>query len=290
MLEKLKLLGNLVAIEHTVFSGMFILIALVVAGLQVHLGVVAGLQTLLLCALALLFARNFAMGFNRLVDRKFDIKNKRTQNRPSVDGRINLTTLRVFCVANALCFVGVSYAINALAFKLSLPFLVILAGYSYMKRFSYLAHLVLGVCLGLAPIAGVVAVLGTIPLWSVWLAFGVAFWVAGFDLLYSLQDVEFDRKEGLYSVPAVFGEQVTLWVSRTCHALAVLLWASFVHSAHLGGVAWLGVGVCLGILIYEQWLVLKDFKNIPKAFFVTNGYLGVVFLGFVVMDRGLAWI
>ncbi|BCZ18481.1 4-hydroxybenzoate polyprenyltransferase UbiA [Helicobacter sp. NHP19-012] len=290
MLEKLKLLGYLVAIEHTIFSGMFILIALVVAGLQAHLGFVEGVQTLFLCALALLFARNFAMGFNRLADRKFDIKNERTKNRPSVDGRISLTTLRVFCVANALGFVGVSYAINALAFKLSLPFLAILAGYSYMKRFSYLAHLVLGVCLGLAPIAGVVAVLGTIPLWSLWLALGVAFWVAGFDLLYSLQDMEFDKQEGLYSVPAIFGAQTTLWVSRACHILAVLFWALFAKSAHLGGVAWLGVGVCLMILIYEQWLVLKDFRNIPKAFFVTNGYLGVVFLGFIVVDRGLAWI
>ncbi|BEG57091.1 4-hydroxybenzoate polyprenyltransferase UbiA [Helicobacter sp. NHP21005] len=290
MLEKLKLLGYLVAIEHTIFSGMFILIALVVASLQAHLGLVAGLRNLLLCTLALLFARNFAMGFNRLADRKFDIKNARTQNRPSVDGRISVPTMRAFCVANALGFVGVSYLINPLAFKLSWPFLAILAGYSYMKRFSYLAHLVLGVCLGLAPIAGVVAVLGAIPLWSVWLALGVAFWVAGFDLLYSLQDIEFDRKEGLYSVPAIFGAQVTLWVSRTCHALAVLFWAGFVDSAQLGGVAWLGVGVCLGILIYEQWLVLKDFKNIPKAFFVTNGYLGVVFLGFIIVDRGLAWI
>ncbi|GMB95263.1 menaquinone biosynthesis prenyltransferase MqnP [Helicobacter heilmannii] len=290
MLEKLKLLGYLVAIEHTIFSGMFILIALVVAGLQARLGLLESVQTLFLCALALLFARNFAMGFNRLADRKFDIKNERTKNRPSVDGRISLPTLQVFCVANALGFVGVSYAINALAFKLSLPFLAILAGYSYMKRFSYLAHLVLGVCLGLAPIAGVVAVLGAIPLWSLWLALGVAFWVAGFDLLYSLQDMEFDKKEGLYSVPAIFGAQATLWVSRVCHILAVLFWALFVRSAHLGGVAWLGVGVCLMILIYEQWLVLKDFRNIPKAFFVTNGYLGVVFLGFILVDRGLAWI
>ncbi|WP_104685896.1 menaquinone biosynthesis prenyltransferase MqnP [Helicobacter suis] len=289
MLKKLKLLGDLVAIEHTVFSGMFILIAIVVSSTQAHLSLWFGLKALLLCALALLFARNFAMGFNRLVDRKFDVKNTRTHNRPSVDGRIGIWTLRGFCLANALLFVWVSFMINALAFKLSFVFLLILGGYSYMKRFSYLAHLVLGICLGLAPLAGVIAILGYIPLWSLLLALGVVFWVTGFDLLYSLQDIEFDRKEGLYSVPAIFGEQITLKLSRLAHALAVLCWIGFVNSAQLGLVAALGVGVCLCILIYEQWLVYRDFKNIPKAFFVSNGYLGLVFLGFIVLDRGV-WL
>lgn len=289
MWAKFKLFSALVAMEHTIFSGMFILIAMVVASVQAHASLWFGSSTLILCGLALLGARNFAMGFNRLVDRKFDIKNARTKGRPSVDGRISVLAQVCFCALNALLFVGASYAINALAFKLSFLFLLILGGYSYMKRFSYLAHLVLGVCLGLAPIAGVVAILGAVPLWSVFLALGVVFWVAGFDLLYSLQDIEFDRKEGLYSVPAIFGEQKSLWLSRLAHLLAVLCWVGFVQSAHLGLVADLGVLANLGILIYEQWLVHRDFKNIPKAFFVFNGYLGVVFLGFILLDRGV-WL
>ncbi|GMT38959.1 4-hydroxybenzoate polyprenyltransferase UbiA [Helicobacter bizzozeronii] len=289
MWGKLKLFGALVAIEHTIFSSMFILIAIVVAWAQAHVGFVKGLWLLLLCGLALLGARNFAMGFNRLADRKFDCKNARTKDRPSVNGSLGVFSQLVFCVANALLFVGVSYAINALAFKLSFFFLLILGGYSYMKRFSYYVHLVLGVCLGLAPIAGVVAILGSVPLWSVWLALGVVFWVAGFDLLYSLQDMEFDKQEGLYSVPAIFGAQKTLWLSRVSHLLAVLCWVGFVYSAHLGTIAYIGVLVNLGILLYEQWLVFKDFENIPKAFFVFNGYLGVVFLIFILIDRGV-WL
>ncbi|MFC3847005.1 menaquinone biosynthesis prenyltransferase MqnP [Helicobacter baculiformis] len=287
MWARIKLFSELVALEHTIFSSMFILIAIVVASVQRYASLWCGPKLLLLCLLALLGARNFAMGFNRLVDRKFDKANPRTQKRPSVDGRIQTWGLVGFCVLNALLFVGVSYAINDLAFALSLPFLVILGGYSYMKRFSALAHAILGVSLGLAPIAGVVAILAQIPLWSVFLALGVVFWVAGFDLLYSLQDMEFDRRVGLHSVPAQFGAQKTLEFSRLAHVLAVLCWGGFVWSASLGWLAFSGVLVSALILIYEQFLVHKDFKNIPKAFFVSNGYLGVVFFLFILLDSGV---
>ncbi|WP_104732746.1 menaquinone biosynthesis prenyltransferase MqnP [Helicobacter salomonis] len=287
MWARIKLFGELVALEHTIFSSMFILIAIVVASVQRYASLWCGPELLLLCLLALLGARNFAMGFNRLVDRKFDKANPRTQSRPSVDGRIHIWGLVSFCIFNALLFVGVSYAINTLAFVLSFPFLLILGGYSYMKRFSTLAHVVLGVSLGLAPIAGVVAVLGEIPLWSVFLALGVVFWVAGFDLLYSLQDMEFDKRVGLHSVPAKFGASKTLALSRTAHLLAVLCWYGFVWSAHLSWLAYGGVGASAWILIYEQLLVHKDFKNIPKAFFVSNGYLGVVFFVFILLDGGV---
>ncbi|WP_199764019.1 menaquinone biosynthesis prenyltransferase MqnP [Helicobacter felis] len=287
MWARIKLFGELVALEHTIFSSMFILIAIVVASVQRYASLWCGPELLLLCLLALLGARNFAMGFNRLVDRKFDRNNPRTQNRPSVDGRIQLGGLILFCVLNALLFVGVSYLINALAFVLSFPFLLILGGYSYMKRFSALAHVILGVSLGLAPIAGVVAVLGEIPLWSVFLALGVVFWVAGFDLLYSLQDMEFDKRVGLHSVPAKFGAQKTLELSRLAHVLAVLCWGGFVWCASLGWLAFSGLVVSMGILVYEQLLVHRDFKNIPKAFFVSNGYLGVVFFVFILLDGGV---
>lgn len=153
-----------------------------------------------------------------------------------------------------------------------------------MKRFSSLAHLVLGLALGLAPIAGVIAIMGEIPLWSVVLACGVMFWVAGFDVLYSLQDIQIDKKEGLFSIPSRFGIERALWFSRAFHVLAVVLWCGFVYLAGLGALAWFGVGISAGMLIYEQYLVHKNFSNIPRAFFTTNGYLGFVLLVCIILD------
>ncbi|PAF44314.1 menaquinone biosynthesis prenyltransferase MqnP [Helicobacter sp. 11S02596-1] len=284
MLKRLKNFSELVAFEHTVFSGAFILIAMIVASVQKNGSVWFGFEIFLLCALALVSARNFAMGFNRYADRFIDAKNARTNKRPSVDGRISPNAVLFFCVLNALIFVGVSYAINNLAFYLSIPFLIVLGGYSYMKRFSYLAHLVLGISLGLAPLAGSIAVLGAIPLWCLFLCLGVMFWVAGFDLLYSLQDIAFDRAEGLYSIPSIFGEAKTLLISRIFHIFAVIFWALFVYVSHGWIFAYIGLVVSMGMLIYEQYLVSVDFRNIPKAFFVTNGYLGFVFFIFILID------
>ena len=153
-----------------------------------------------------------------------------------------------------------------------------------MKRFSSAAHLVLGLSLGLAPIAGVAAVSGEIPLWSVYLCVGVLFWVAGFDLLYALQDIHHDKKEGLYSIPSVFGVKKTLWISRVFHVLTLVFWASFIKEANLGIWMWMGLLVAMIALCFEQYLVSKNFKHIPRAFFTINGYLGIAFLGFCIMD------
>ncbi|TLD97774.1 4-hydroxybenzoate polyprenyltransferase [Helicobacter jaachi] len=282
--RQIKNFSELVAFEHTIFSSSFILIAMVVASMQKQGSVWCGWETLALCALALVSARNFAMGFNRLKDRDIDKANARTNTRPSVDGRISLAALVMFNVCNALAFVLVSYLINSLAFYLSVPFLLILALYSYMKRFSALAHWVLGVCLGLAPLAGVIAIMGEITLWSVLLSIGVLFWVAGFDLLYSLQDMEFDKRNNLHSIPAYFGVNATLWISRLCHIAAVGFWVAFVDVANLGFLAWLGVILSAFMLCYEQYLVKIHLKHIPKAFFVTNGYLGIMFFACVLLD------
>lgn len=284
MFKKLKNFSELVAFEHTVFSGAFILIAMIVASVEINQNIWFGFKTLFLCALALVSARNFAMGFNRYCDRDIDIKNSRTNKRPSVDGRISPSAVLLFCILNAAIFVLTSYFINRLAFCLSVPFLIVLGGYSYMKRFSYLAHLILGVSLGLAPIAGVIAVEGEIPMWSLFLSIGVIFWVAGFDLLYSLQDIDFDKKEGLYSIPSVFGIHKTLIISRIFHLFAVIFWALFVYFSQGWFFSYAGLVVSMCMLIYEQYLVSLDFKNIPKAFFVTNGYLGFVFFIFILID------
>ncbi len=282
VLAKIRDFNELVMFKHTVFSLPFIFIAMIVAADGWF-----GWRLLVLGLLAAVSARNFAMGVNRYLDRDIDALNPRTANRPSVDGRIPHKWLLVFILVNALAFVLVAYLINDLAFWLSFPILAILAGYSYFKRFSEYAHLVLGLSLGLAPIAGVVAVEAKITLWSIFLSIGVMFWVAGFDLLYSLQDMEVDKELGLFSIPSVYGVKCTLFLSKIFHALAVLFWLFFVIEAHLGLFAYMAVVVAAVMLWYEHRIVAKDFTKIDRAFFTVNGYLGIIFLLFIVLDRAL---
>jgi len=280
VVQKLKDFNELVMFEHSIFSLPFIFIAMVVAADGWF-----GWKLLFLGALAAVSARNFAMGVNRYADRDIDAHNPRTASRPNVDGRIDAQSMRFFIALNGLAFVVVAFFINMLAFWLSFPILLILASYSYFKRFSSLAHVILGVSLGLAPIAGVVAVSGSIPLWSVLLSLGVIFWVAGFDLLYSLQDMEFDKKEGLHSIPSQYGAEATLFISALFHALAVVFWLLFVWAAHLGFFAYVAALGSGFVLYYEQTLVRKDFTQIDRAFFTVNGYLGIAFFALIILDK-----
>lgn len=282
--QKVADFSELVMLKHSVFSLPFIFIGMLVASyLDTGTGWF-GWKLLVLGALAAVSARNFAMGVNRYLDKDVDILNPRTKGRPSVDGRVSNIQMLSFVVINAMGFILIAYFINDLAFKLSIPILLILGVYTFFKRFSALAHLVLGVSLGLAPIAGVVAVSGEITLWSVYLALGVMFWVAGFDLLYSLQDMEFDRKNNLHSIPAKYGANNTMWIARVFHILAVLFWAYFVYTADLGIWAQLAILFSTLMLSYEHYIVNKDFTKIDKAFFTVNGYLGFMFIFLIIME------
>ena len=283
LIKKIKDFNELVMFEHSIFSLPFIFIAMVVAADGWF-----GFWLLILGVLAALSARNFAMGVNRYADRDVDAANPRTAGRPNVDGRLDATSILLFIGVNAFIFVVVAYMINPLAFKLSIPILFVLGSYSYFKRFSSMAHVVLGISLGLAPIAGVVAVSATIPLWSVLLSLGVIFWVAGFDLLYSLQDIDFDKEKGLHSIPSVYGAQATLFISAIFHSLAVLFWILFVWAAGLGFFALVAAVGSGAVLAYEQKLVRRDFTQIDRAFFTVNGYLGVAFFALIVLDRVFA--
>lgn len=277
--EKLNHFSELVMFKHSVFSLPFIFIAMLVAAEGWF-----GWKLLFLGTLAAVTARNFAMGVNRYLDRDIDILNPRTKSRPSVDGRVSNGQMVGFIVMNALLFIVVAYFVNTLAFQLSLPILLVLGAYTLFKRFSPLAHLILGVSLGLAPIAGVIAVNGEITLWSVYLAIGVMFWVAGFDLLYSLQDIEFDKAHDLHSIPSKFGANKTMWIARLFHFLAIVFWVDFVVVSGLGYWAQLAILFSAIMLSYEHYLVNKDFTKIDKAFFTVNGYLGFVFLILIIME------
>jgi 4-hydroxybenzoate polyprenyltransferase len=271
--------SELVMFKHSVFSLPFIFIAMLVAADGWF-----GWKLLFLGTLAAVTARNFAMGVNRYLDRDIDILNPRTKNRPSVDGRVSNAQMLAFIVINALLFIVVAYFVNEMALILSIPILIILGAYTVFKRFSAAAHLILGVSLGLAPIAGVVAVTGGITAWSIYLAIGVMFWVAGFDLLYSLQDIEFDKENGLHSVPSRFGATNTMHIAKVFHLLTILFWSMFVYSAGLGFFAWLSVLFSALMLGYEHYIVNKDFTKIDKAFFTVNGYLGFVFLILIILE------
>ena len=281
MIKKLKDIAELIVFKHSVFALPFIFVAMIVASKIENGSAWFGFKLLILGTLCAVSARNFAMAFNRYQDEDIDKLNPRTASRPSVDGRIGKGNMQLFIVANALIFIICAYFVNSLAFWLSFPILAVLGGYSLFKRFSELAHLVLGLSLGLAPIAGVVAVSATIPLWSVLLCLGVTFWVAGFDLLYSLQDIKFDQENKLFSIPAIYGDKATLFLSAIFHALAFILWLLFAWAAGLGAMAFFGIVVSGVILFFEHRIVRRDFSKIDRTFFTLNGYLGILFFIFV---------
>ena len=278
-------INELIMFKHSIFSLPFIFIAMIISSKEIYGTSWFGWKLFFLGIIAAISARNFAMAFNRYVDGDIDKENPRTVNRPSVDGRITKKNILFFTALNGIIFTIVAYAINILAFYLSFPILITLAAYSLFKRFSSLAHLVLGVCLGFAPIAGVIGVSQGVTLWSILLAFGVAFWVAGFDILYSLQDINYDKRKGLFSIPAKYGKDATFFISRLFHFLATLFWLLFIIAAKLGFWSYLGLFFSGVILFYEHKIVIRDFKKIDSAFFTLNGYLGIMFFIMIFIDR-----
>ncbi|ARU47371.1 4-hydroxybenzoate octaprenyltransferase [Sulfurospirillum diekertiae] len=282
---KLKDISDLIVFKHSVFALPFIFVAMIVSSKAQSGTLWFGFKLLILGLLAAVSARNFAMAFNRYADRDIDKYNPRTASRPSVDGRIGSLNMQLFIALNAAIFIAVAYLINNLAFYLSVPILIILGGYSLFKRFSPYAHLVLGLSLGLAPIAGVVAIQESIPLWSILLSIGVMYWVAGFDLLYSLQDMEYDTANGLFSIPSRFGKEATFFISRLFHGQTILFWFLFALSANLGFFAYLGVLIAAIVLFFEHRIVLKDFSKIDRAFFYAEWLFGHHLFAFVFLDR-----
>ena len=279
----LKIINNfneLVMFKHSIFSLPFIFIAMIVASSGWF-----GYELLLLGIMATITARNFAMGVNRYIDKSIDIKNPRTKNRPSVDGRIKPSHLLIFIFLNGLLFIITTYFVNITAFNLSLFVLIIIGSYSYFKRFSYLAHLMLGICLGLSPLAGVIAVGNDITPWSVFLAIGVTFWVTGFDILYSLQDIHIDKKLKLHSIPARFGAKKSLKIAQILHTWTILFWFLFAFTSSVGTLVYTAIVLSTLMLIYEHILVNRNMENIDKAFFTVNGYLGIMFLIFIIIDQ-----
>lgn len=247
------------------------------------------IKLFVLVILCMIFARSAAMAFNRWLDKNFDAKNPRTAIREIPAGIIKANNALLFVIVNCLLFIVCTYFINRICFYLSPVALFVILFYSYTKRFTALCHLVLGVGLSLAPIGAYLAVTGQFALLPILFSFTVLFWVSGFDIIYSLQDEEFDKSNRLHSIPAAVGKAKALRISELLHVLSAgcVVYAG-IHG-HFGTSYWIGVTLFMGLLIYQHLLVKPtDLSKVNMAFFTTNGIASVVFAVFVILDLFLS--
>jgi 4-hydroxybenzoate polyprenyltransferase len=239
----------------------------------------------LLVILCMVFARSAAMAFNRYLDRSFDAKNPRTAIREIPSGIISANSGLVFTVVSSFLFIITTYFINSICFALSPVALFVVLGYSYTKRFTALCHLILGLGLSLAPIGAYLAVTGYFSLLPILFSLSVIFWVSGFDIIYALQDEEFDRSQKLYSIPAWVGKSKALRISELLHLLSAGAVAFAGWYGHFGWLYWAGVLVFTGMLIYQHSIIkANNLKKVNLAFMTANGIASVVFAIFVIAD------
>jgi 4-hydroxybenzoate polyprenyltransferase len=240
---------------------------------------------LVLVILCMVFARSAAMAFNRWLDKNFDALNPRTALREIPAGIISANKALLFVVFNCLAFIISAALINSLCFYLSFVALAVVLGYSYTKRFTALCHLILGIGLSLAPIGSYLAVTGEFALLPILFSFAVIFWVSGFDIIYALQDVDFDRSQHLHSMPVWLGKDRALKISGVLHLLSAIcvLTAGIYGRFHLW--YWFGITIFVGMLIYQHSIVKpNDLRRVNLAFMTANGIASVVFASFVIAD------
>jgi len=279
-MKRLFIVLEMIKFEHTVFAIPFAFLGafLAVRGFP-------GWRPILWVILAMFGARSAAMGFNRLVDADLDGQNPRTANRALPRRLLTKRFVLLFVAASSLLFFFSAWMLNPLALLLSPLALFIVLAYSYTKRFTALSHLLLGLSLAIAPVGGWVAVRGTIDIAPFYIAAAVIFWVAGFDIIYACQDVDFDRSAGLYSMPSRLGIRRSLQISSAFHILMVslLIWTFWLF--RLSVLSWIGLGVVAIGLIYEHSLVKpEDLSRVNAAFFTINGFISVIVFVFVGAD------
>jgi 4-hydroxybenzoate polyprenyltransferase len=267
--------ARMVRFSHSLFALPFALsgAALAAAGHGITLRQVGWI------VVAMVGARNAAMGFNRLTDHFLDARNPRTAGRELPSGVLSRGAVWAFTLGLSALFVFAAFQLNPLCGWLSPVALAVIFGYSFTKRFTWASHLVLGLSLAMAPVGAWLAVRGSFAPEPLLLALAVVLWVAGFDVLYACQDHDFDRREGLHSIPARFGVAVSLRIARGLHAAAVAALAGVGLAAALGLVYWAGLALVAGILIWEHRLVREDdLSRLGVAFFNMNGVISVVYL------------
>ena len=283
LLQQLGKYFSLVRFSHTVFAMPFALIgfALGLSAGEFHFS----LKLLLLIILCMVFARNAAMGFNRLADRKFDALNPRTKSREIPSGIISTRAATAFVIINSALFIVTTFFINRLAFWLSPVALLVILGYSLTKRITALCHLVLGIGLSLAPIGAYISVTGRFDILPLVYSFIVLTWSSGFDIIYALQDDDFDRSANLYSIPSLIGRQKALLVSSGLHILTFILVVTAGLTGEAGYIFWTGAALFSALLLYQHLIVKhNDLSRVNLAFGTTNGIGSIVFALFVITD------
>ena len=274
------ILGD-IKLAHTIFALPYALIS-------AHLAFDGNyeIKTLLLILGCMFFARCGAMSFNRYVDARIDSANPRTQDRSIPSGLVKQNQMLAFVIISSILFVACSFFLNLLCFILSFPALFIILFYSYSKHFTIGTHTWLGLALGIAPVGAWIAVRGAFDLGPIILSGAVILWVAGFDVIYALQDIDFDKSEGIKSIPAKYGPAGALAIARLMHTGTLMLLAAFGIYFNLGVAYWVGCGITALLLIVEHGLVKPaDFSKVGYAFFTVNGIVSILLLICVLIDR-----
>ena len=277
VLGNIRVTLEMIKIEHTLFALPFALLGALLAARGVP-----ATREILWITLAMVGARSTAMAFNRIADREYDARNPRTSMRAIPAGLLSVGFVWLFTVVSATLFFVAAAMLNRLTLLLAPVALVSVMLYSFTKRWTLLSHLVLGWCLSIAPTGAWIAVRGTFNTVPLLLSLVVLLWTSGFDILYACQDYEFDRREGLRSIPAHFGIARSLWIARALHAGAFAALVTLYLLAHLGPLALIGVFATAALLIYQHTLVrADDLSRLNAAFFTTNAFVSVIlFLSF----------
>lgn len=274
---------SLITFSHTVFALPFALIGFFL-GVKQN-GQSFSSEKLFLVILCMVFARSAAMAFNRYIDRDIDGLNERTAGREIPSGIIHPISALVFAAISSVLFISSTYFINPVCFYLSPVALIVVLGYSFTKRFTFLCHFILGIGLSLAPLGAFLAVTGTFDLIPVMFSFVVLFWVSGFDIIYALQDEGFDREHQLKSLPSRFGKKNAIKISFVLHFLCGIMLASTGLTGNFGIWYWAGVVVFCSFLVFQHTLVKpEDLSRVNLAFFTFNGIASILFAGFVLLD------
>lgn len=277
--NKAVLYLKMIKLSHSVFALPFAFTGAILAASGIP-----SLKQVFWIAVAMVGARSGAMGLNRIIDRKIDAANPRTANREIPSGKINVRDAVIFTFISLALFVFAAYNLNPLCLKLSPIAIGVLVLYSYTKRFTWMAHFVLGIAISAAPIGAWIAIRGTFDLEIMPLSIAVVFWLAGFDVLYALQDMEFDRSHGLHSIPQRFGIKRSLILSRIFHFITWSMLAVNGILFNLNLVYWTGMLLVAGLLIYEHSLVkAHDLSKLDMAFFNMNGYISIAVFVFTMV-------
>ncbi len=282
-MSMIKKWSSLVKISHLVFSLPFAIIGFALA-YKLYVPSFEG-WFIVYIILAVFFARNAAMAFNRIVDAEFDSKNERTKNREIPRNIITKTKACFFVGLNSMLFILVSFFINPLCFKLSFLALLIILSYSLLKRFTWFCHYFLGLSLAISPMGAYLSISGKFDFIPILLSLSVLFWVASFDILYALQDEEFDRENNLHSIPQAFGRINALWISRIGHFISATLLFYVGYLIQAGVFYYVGLVIFSMILFYEQFIVKpNDISRVNLAFATLNGIAGIIFATFSLLD------